>query len=79
MMTRYGITVGEYDALLENQGGKCALCERDTHDVLGRRLAVDHNHKTGVVRGLLCMNCNTKVAGLEDADQLARTFTYMLR
>lgn len=48
---RFGITLAEYEALNTKQGGKCKICGSTN----GRkRLAVDHDHKTGKVRGLLC-------------------------
>ena len=53
--TIYGITVEEYNKLLISQGGLCCICYRPPRK---RRLAVDHNHRTGQVRGLLCANCN---------------------
>jgi len=51
----YGITSVEYDAMLARQGGVCAVCGTAQTD---RRLAVDHDHVTGRVRGLLCNACN---------------------
>lgn len=64
---QYGITGDEYDALFKYQGGRCAICGRKPQK---QRLAVDHDHKTGEVRGLLCANnengCNRAVvANLE--------------
>jgi len=54
---RYRLSAADYYALLELQEGRCAICQ--THvDRLPRRLDVDHDHKTGVVRGLLCHPCN---------------------
>lgn len=52
----YGLKKGEYDKLLEAQGGVCAICKEPRN----YRLAVDHDHKTGLVRGLLCKMCNGK-------------------
>jgi hypothetical protein len=52
----YGLSTEEYDRLLEGQGGTCAICSKPCPT--GRRLAVDHAHDTGKVRGLLCANCN---------------------
>ena len=52
-----GITDEGYQALLEAQGGKCAICGNPPKEG-GRRLHVDHNHRTGKVRGLLCFRCN---------------------
>ncbi len=61
--TKYGITLTRYNELLEEQGGKCAICEGDCST--GRNLAVDHDHKTGKARGLLCAECNTALARVE--------------
>ena len=60
----YGITLKEYDELLEKQGGCCAICSTDTPQ--GGRFHVDHNHNNGEVRGLLCSNCNTALGLLQD-------------
>lgn len=56
----YGLTTEEYDALHLTQGGKCAICgSADAGNSRRPRLVVDHDHTTGVVRGLLCHPCNT--------------------
>jgi hypothetical protein len=65
----YGLTEEDYDALLRFQGGRCYICRRVPRK---KRLAVDHDHRTGEVRGLLCANneqgCNRAVvANLEAA------------
>lgn len=54
----YGITLDEYEAMSEAQAGVCAICGRPPRT---RSLHVDHDHKTGLVRGLLCMPCNTQL------------------
>jgi hypothetical protein len=59
----YGITLDDYDRMAEEQGGVCAICGEP--DITGRRLAIDHNHETGEVRGLLCVKCNVKLGVLE--------------
>lgn len=53
----YGITLEQYDKLLESQGGVCAICGTDTPGGMGR-FHIDHDHKTGKIRGLLCNKCN---------------------
>lgn len=54
---RYKLSSADFYALFELQGGRCAICH--THqDQMGERLAVDHDHATGKVRGLLCRPCN---------------------
>lgn len=58
----YGITAEQYEMLYKAQGGRCAICRRATG--AARRLAVDHDHKTGEVRGLLCKPCNRYGLGM---------------
>lgn len=60
----YGLEKGEYARLYVFQGGLCALCRRATG--ASRRLSVDHDHKTGAVRGLLCRPCNTLLGHARD-------------
>ena len=52
----YDISLEDYNFLLESQNNKCKICKRECSS--GKSLAVDHNHDTGEVRGLLCKNCN---------------------
>lgn len=54
---RYGITSEQYDTLLVNQQNKCQMCQTSQEN-LKRTLSVDHDHKTGKIRGLLCGACN---------------------
>ncbi|MFE7072715.1 endonuclease VII domain-containing protein [Streptomyces sp. NPDC057620] len=81
----YGLTVAEYDALLRHQGGVCAVCGKGEPNAHGRtgkqfRLAVDHCHETGAVRGLLCQKCNRAIGLLGDDPVLMRkAISYLLR
>jgi len=68
-MRQYGITVEEYEILLAEQNNGCAICKAPT-GADGKRLAVDHNHETGEVRGLLCDNCNTGLGMFKDNPSL---------
>jgi hypothetical protein len=56
-LRRYGMGKGEYERRLIEQGNACFICLKPCKS--GKRLAVDHNHITGKVRGLLCYSCNT--------------------
>lgn len=58
----YGITPEQYDEMFREQGGSCACCKRPQAD-FKTRLAVDHDHVTLEVRGLLCTFCNSRVIG----------------
>ncbi len=64
----YGITLEQYNEMVEVQRGRCAICDK-TQSV-GRRLAVDHDHDTGFVRGLLCDGCNLMIGRLKDSPSL---------
>jgi len=65
----FGISVEEYDKLLKKQNDKCAICEAVSCRS-GKRFAVDHDHKTGLVRGLLCFACNTSLGKFNDSQEL---------
>ena len=69
----YGLSPKEYKRLLAHQKGLCAICRNpETHKVRGylTSLSVDHNHITGLVRGLLCRACNRAIGMLKDDPQL---------
>lgn len=76
---QYGITLYEYEDMLKRQGGACATCGKREADNAGRALHVDHAHKTGRIRGLLCGNCNRAVGMLRDDPEIVRrVFWYLM-
>lgn len=75
LTTVYGLTVEDYDRILAQQGGACGICRKFPKP--GKRLAVDHDHQTGFVRGLLCFLCNRRVLGARSAAVLIRTAAYV--
>jgi hypothetical protein len=64
-LRRYGLTEEQYQALLLKCAGRCVLCGLD-FEVAKGIAAIDHCHKTGVVRGVLCGSCNMSLHKLED-------------
>lgn len=62
---RHGLTMEQYDSMLAEQGGVCAICSELPTTGINKRLHVDHDHKTEVRRGLLCMRCNHALERLE--------------
>ncbi len=69
LLRKFNITIEEYDMLYEKQKGLCAICEEPEKEN-NKRLAVDHNHDTGKVRGLLCRACNTGIGLLQEKREL---------
>lgn len=81
---KYGITIEEYNRLLIMQELKCATCGLDAHDNVtpsGKviRLAVDHDHDTEKVRGLLCRSCNLALGYIKDNVETAVAMAEYLR
>ncbi|MGW1497585.1 endonuclease VII domain-containing protein [Streptomyces mirabilis] len=78
----YGLTPEQYDAMVEEQNGVCAICgrpERAKRDGKVMRMPVDHCHKTGRVRALLCHACNRAIGLLgEDIDLMRKAIEYLL-
>lgn len=71
----YGIDALIYGMLLEAQGGKCAICLKATG--AHKKLAVDHDHDTGEIRGLLCVLCNRYLLGYAGEMTLRRALHYL--
>lgn len=82
---QYKITIADYDALYDKQDGKCAICE-ERHERAGLSsqrtgiLVIDHCHKKGDVRELLCANCNAGIGMFgDDVRRLERAVLYLKR
>lgn len=73
-LKKLGVSEQDYEKMLNAQGGVCAICGGPP-DTRWKKLAVDHCHQTGVVRGLLCMTCNTMLGRLEK--RWTRTMEYL--
>lgn len=70
--------VDRYEVLLKAQDGVCAICKVASNRN-GSRLCVDHDHKTGNIRGLLCHYCNTVLGKMnDDVDLLQSAISYLL-
>jgi len=70
LRTKFGITLLKYNEMLASQGGLCRGCSAPSS--AKGTLHVDHDHKTGRVRGLLCVACNTAIGLLQDDPSLCR-------
>lgn len=77
MRRQYGISMQQFDELLAFQGHCCAIC-KETIGKLSRKINIDHDHKTNVVRGILCSGCNTGLGQLGDTvEGLKRALAYL--
>lgn len=74
----YGLTLAQYDELLERQGGACGACQGPP--TVHGRFFVDHDHMTGRVRGLLCHQCNSALGyARDDLEVLKKLISYLKR
>lgn len=72
----FNLSFDDYLQMFNAQNGVCAICNQpETHRRQGKlkTLAVDHNHKTGAIRGLLCSDCNTGIGKLKDDPKVLRS------
>lgn len=77
----YGIDLEDYQQMLEAQNHVCEICQKPESQIINgkrRKLSVDHNHKTGLARGLLCFRCNASVGVIEqNMDRVAGVMEYI--
>ncbi len=74
----YGITIRDYNEMFLQQAGKCAICGTTKPTAKKSHFAVDHDHTTGNVRGLLCHHCNAGIGYLkDDIKLLANAIQYL--
>ncbi len=77
-LKKYGITLEDFNQILEKQNYKCLICNKHTLESKPYGLVVDHNHKTENVRGLLCDRCNTGLGNFQDSiDVLQSAIEYL--
>lgn len=84
LLRKYGLTIESYDALLKEQGGVCAICLQPETSCSSKgivdSLRVDHCHSTGVVRGLLCSECNFGISKFDDSmGKMMSAVSYLLK
>jgi hypothetical protein len=87
LKVKFGMTPDEYRAMYDSQGGKCAICGKEETvmntaviNKAPKKLSVDHDHKSGQVRGLLCSNCNAAIGYLDDnISALEKAIEYLKR
>lgn len=76
---KFGISLEDYEKILLAQDGRCAVCNREAK-AFTRKLAVDHCHVTGKIRGLLCFGCNSSLGKFgDDLKLLEAAMTYLRR
>lgn len=79
-LAKHGLTPEDYDRMLVNQGGGCAICGTLNPGARTSVFHADHDHQTGAFRGLLCTNCNNGLGRFhDDPDRLDRAAQYLRR
>lgn len=73
---KFGITLKDYETMLLLQGNACYICKRDRSQFKAN-LAVDHNHKTGKIRKLLCYHCNYHRVGKQTLEWAEKILNYL--
>lgn len=81
LQKNYGLTTEAYNTMVAGQNGVCAICgtKPNTKGNNGKILLVDHNHKTGEVRGLLCHRCNKLLSDAQDSPAILEAGAEYLR
>lgn len=78
---KFGLSAEAYEQMVKDQNGACAVCEKPEIRTRGgkiKKLAIDHDHKTGKVRALLCCDCNTSLGLMEEnPDRLRSLIRYI--
>jgi hypothetical protein len=78
LQKKYGITLAEYEQKLVEQNGCCAVCSKHKSN-FKKALAVDHNHASGRIRGLLCPWCNRRRVGQLTIEWAKRVYEYLVK
>jgi len=80
LKTMYGMTIHQYADTLKVQNSVCAICQKKQFGCRSKKLFVDHNHKTGKIRGLLCKDCNLVLGHCKESIPLLQSvITYLRR
>lgn len=73
LKSQFSMTIDEYDELFKKCNNSCQICNIDAESHYkkeGRNLCIDHDHKTGKIRGLLCNQCNSALGKFKDSEEL---------
>lgn len=79
ILKQYGLTIEDYEEMHRRQGHRCAICKIH-QSKFTKQFNVDHCHKTGKVRGLLCLHCNSALGYMKDSYVVAEIMrSYLLK
>lgn len=73
MFKKYGWTLEFFQSVLERNGNRCQICKLEFDGSTKNQPNIDHDHKTGMVRGVLCRSCNTGIGHLKDSPDIMRS------
>ena len=72
-LRQYGLTDDQYTRMLTDQNGLCKICKTNCSLISSGKLVIDHNHRTGKIRGLLCGSCNVMLGNARDSAEILRS------
>ena len=78
-LKKYGLTIEDFESLEKQSNNRCYICGEEETRLVSKKLCVDHCHKTGKVRGLLCNRCNRTLGFLKDDIDLMLTMIGYIR
>ena len=80
-LREFGLSLDDYNTILESQGGGCAICgKKENNNRKQKRLPIDHHHESNTVRGILCHSCNLMLGLVKDnPDTLEKGAAYLRR
>jgi hypothetical protein len=73
----WGISLSDKQKMVDSQEGRCAIC--NSSDLVGRNCAIDHDHKTGKIRGILCQKCNQGLGLFLDNEEILQNAIIYLK
>lgn len=80
LLRTYNITIEQYEQMLTDCNHVCSICKRPERSKLNTKLSIDHCHKTGIIRGLLCSHCNRGIGFFEDdVERIKNVITYLTK
>lgn len=77
LLSSYGITSSDYDLLRQRQSNDCGVCQISLEELPTQQIHLDHDHQTGIIRGILCRKCNLRLGCVDNKEWLSLAISYL--